>query len=155
MLNELEKQIVRELQDGLPLVPRPFMAIAEKLNISEEELLVKVKDFMERGVIRRFGAAVKHQELGFVANAMVVWNVPEKRIDEIGQRLATFEEVSHCYHRPNRPGWPYTLFTVVHGTNPQECREVAARLSQNVGIDDYQMLFSTAELKKSSMKYFV
>ncbi len=156
MLSQLDKEIIRALQEGLPLVSRPFLALAEKLGITEDELLAKVQDFAERGVIRRFGAAVRHQDLGFVSNAMVVWQVPEERIEEVGRLMATFDEVSHCYQRPARPpDWPYNLFTVVHGQTPEDCREIAARLSRASGIASYRLLFSVAELKKSSMKYFV
>ncbi|SHJ67154.1 siroheme decarboxylase subunit beta [Desulfofundulus thermosubterraneus] len=156
MLSQLDKEIIRALQEGLPLVSRPFLALAEKLGISEEELLVKVRDFVEQGIIRRFGAAVRHQDLGYVSNAMVVWQVPEERIEEVGRLMASFDEVSHCYQRPARlPDWPYNLFTVVHGQTREECREIAARLSRASGVANYRLLFSIAELKKSSMKYFV
>jgi DNA-binding Lrp family transcriptional regulator len=156
MLSQLDKEIIRALQEGLPLVSRPFLALAEKLGIGEEELLAKVRDFVDRGVIRRFGAAVRHQDLGYVSNAMVVWQVPEERIEEVGRLMASFDEVSHCYQRPARlPDWPYNLFTVVHGQTPQDCREIAARLSRTSGVANYRLLFSIAELKKSSMKYFV
>jgi len=155
LLTKVEKQLVRELQEGLPLVSRPFLAIAEKLNISEEEVLVRVKEFIERGIIRRFGAAVRHQDIGYVANAMVVWPVPEEKARETGQVMASFPEVTHCYQRPRVRGWPYTLFTVLHGQKEEQCREIAARLSMATGITGYRVLFSTAELKKSSMKYFL
>lgn len=155
MLNEIEKQLVRELQEGLPLVSRPFLAIAEKLKISEEEVLARVKEFMERGIIRRFGATVRHQDIGYVANAMVIWPVPEEKAQEIGQLMASFPEVTHCYQRSPARGWPYTLFTVLHGSKKEQCLKIAARLSAATGITDYRVLFSTAELKKSSMKYFL
>lgn len=156
MFSERDKQIIRELQEGLPLVSRPYQVLAKKLNMSEEELLTRVKDFIDRGIIRRFGAAVRHQDLGYVANAMVVWQVPEERIEEVGRLMATFGEVSHCYQRPARlPDWPYNLFTVVHGQTHEDCCEIAARLSRASGITNYRLLFSVAELKKGSMKYFV
>ncbi|MGB9802431.1 Lrp/AsnC family transcriptional regulator, partial [Desulfofundulus sp.] len=135
MLNQLEKDIIRTLQEGLPLVSRPFLVLAQKLGISEEELLSRVRDLVERGIIRRFGAAVRHQDLGYIFNAMVVWQVPEERIEEVGRLMASFDEVSHCYQRPARPPeWPYNLFTVVHGQTAQDCREIAARLSRASGI---------------------
>ncbi|MGB9905489.1 MAG: Lrp/AsnC family transcriptional regulator [Desulfotomaculales bacterium] len=154
MLNKLDRALVRELQEGLPLVKRPFLAIARKLQITEEEVLAKIEEFLANGVIRRFGAAVRHQDLGFVANAMVVWRVPPERTREVGQIMASFPEVTHCYERACPPGWPYNLYTVLHGRTEEECRAVAARLSAASGITDYQVLMSTAELKKSSMKYF-
>ncbi|WP_027364229.1 siroheme decarboxylase subunit beta [Desulfotruncus alcoholivorax] len=155
MLNKLEKQIIRELQTDIPLVPEPYRLIAEKLGISEQELMDIITKMIDRGIIRRFGAALRHQDLGFVANAMVVWEVPEAKISEVGQKMAEFKEVTHCYQRPSRPGWPYTLFTVVHGLNKDECREKAQVIAGATGIHKYELIFSTKELKKSSMKYFI
>jgi DNA-binding Lrp family transcriptional regulator len=154
MLTEMEKKIVRELQTGLSLESRPFLAIAEKLGITEVQLIDKVKNFMDRGIIRRFGATLRHQDIGFVANAMVVWKVEPGRIVEIGQRLADFPEVTHCYNRKSLPDWPYTIFTMVHGRTEENCREIARRMSQAVGVSDYQVIFSSKELKKNSMEYF-
>ncbi|WP_066635952.1 siroheme decarboxylase subunit beta [Desulfolucanica intricata] len=155
MLTEFEKQIVRELQNGLPLVSRPYQVIAERLGLSEEELMNKIKEFLDRGLMRRFGAAVRHQDLGYVANAMVVWEIPEDQILIVGQKMASFTEVSHCYQRPTYPDWPYNLFTMVHGQTKEECLAAAKRLSEATGMKKYKLMFSTAELKKSSMKYFV
>ncbi|HAU32639.1 MAG: Putative transcriptional regulator, AsnC family [Desulfotomaculum sp. 46_296] len=155
MLSEQEKELVRELQKGLPLVSRPFRDIADRLGVCEEEVVAKVKDFLARGIIRRFGAVVKHHDVGYVANAMVVWPVPEERIKEVGRVMASFPEVTHCYNRPSAPGWPYTLYTVIHGKKEQDCRSVAEKISLSTGITGYRILFSTAELKKSSMEYFL
>lgn len=156
MLSELDKRIIRELQEGLPLVSRPFLVLADRLNLSEAELLARIEDFIDRGVIRRFGAAVRHQDLGFVANAMVVWSVPEERLEAVGALLAGFDEVTHCYaRRAHPPEWPYNLFTMIHGQTEEECRQVAARLAAACGVQHYRLLFSAAELKKSSMKYFL
>lgn len=154
MLTEQDKQIIRELQNGLPLVSRPFKFMAEKLKMTEEEFIAKVRNFIENGQIRRFGAAVRHQDLGYVANAMVVWDVPADEISEVGQMMAGFEEVTHCYQRPRYPGWPYNLFTVVHGQTREECIQSAEKISRATGMEKYRLLFSTAELKKSSMRYF-
>ncbi|NPV30373.1 MAG: Lrp/AsnC family transcriptional regulator [Firmicutes bacterium] len=156
MLSPREKEMIRVLQEGVPLVNRPYRVLAEKLRMSEEELLDVVKDFIRRGIIRRFGALVRHQDLGYGANALVVWQVPEERIEEVGLLMAAFDEVSHCYQRPPRlPDWPYNLFTMIHGRSPDDCREIAARLARASGIEDYLLLFSTAELKKSCMNYFL
>lgn len=155
MLSEQEKELVRELQKGLPLVSRPFRDIADRFNVSEEEVIAKVKDFLSRGVIRRFGAVVKHQDVGYLANAMVVWPVPEERILEVGRMMSSFPEVTHCYNRPCAPEWPFTLYTVIHGKKAQDCRSVTDKISSSTGITGYRILFSTAELKKSSMEYFL
>ena len=155
MLTEMEKKIVRELQEGLSLERRPFLAIAERLGITEDQLIDKIKEFMVRGIIRRFGATLRHQDIGFVANAMVVWKVEPGQVVEIGQRLADFPEVTHCYNRKSPPGWPYNIYTMLHGRTEGNCREIARRMSEAVGVSDYQVIFSSKELKKNSMKYFV
>jgi DNA-binding Lrp family transcriptional regulator len=154
MLTEKEKQIIRELQRGIPLVSRPFKLLAQNLNTTEENLLDKIKYLLEHGYIRRFGATVRHYNLGYQANAMVVWNVPDELTEETGQIMAGFKEVSHCYQRPRRPGWPYNLFTVVHGRSREKCVQVVKKISLATGMKNYRLLFSTMELKKSSMRYF-
>ena len=154
MLSELDKAIIRELQDGLPLVSRPFLQLAGKLGLVEDELIERIKKMIDQGLIRRFGAAVRHQDLGFVANAMVVWDVPDELVMEVGGIMAGFEEVSHCYQRPRRPGWPYNLFTMVHGQTKESCERAAGRLAGAAGVESYRLLYSTAELKKSTMRYF-
>ncbi len=156
VLSDRDKEIVRVLQEGVPLVNRPFQALAGQLDMSEEELLETIEDFLRRGIIRRFGAVMRHQDLGYVANAMIVWQVPEDRIEEVGGIMAGFQEVTHCYQRPAYPpDWPYNLFTMVHGRKREDCREIASRLSKAAGIDNFRMIFSTDELKKSGMKYFL
>lgn len=155
MVTDLEKKIVRALQEGIPLVRRPYRAIAEKVGISEEELIESIKDMRSRGLIRRFGAAVRHQDLGYTSNAMIVWKVPAAEVDRVGAIFADYPEVSHCYERETSGSWRYNLFTMVHGKTPLKCREMAGEMSRISGIAEYQVLFSTGELKKESMKYFL
>ncbi|MFZ5595597.1 MAG: Lrp/AsnC family transcriptional regulator [Bacillota bacterium] len=154
MLTELEKNIVRELQRGLPLTERPFLEIAGRLNITEDDLVERVKNLVERGIIRRFGAAVRHQDLGFVSNAMVVWKVDEADIERAGRLFSGNSHVSHCYQRKTAEDWQYNLYTVVHGKTDEECRRIAGKMSELSGLKDYMVIFSTRELKKESMKYF-
>ncbi|MCG8403346.1 MAG: Lrp/AsnC family transcriptional regulator [Firmicutes bacterium] len=155
MLSNLEIKIVKELQAGLPLVERPYLEIARRVGLEEEELIAQIRDMIDRRLIRRFGAALKHQDLGYIANAMVVWDVPEEKAPAVGRIMAGFDEVSHCYQRPRRPGWPYTVFTVLHGHTREDCEKLAAKIAAAAGVSNYKLLFSTRELKKSSMKYFL
>lgn len=154
MLSKQDRQIIKELQNGLPLASRPYKIIADRLKISEEELIKRVGYLIENGFIRRLGAAVRHQNLGFQANAMVVWDVPDDKISGVGSIMAGFREVTHCYQRPRQANWPYNLFTMVHGHSREECAIIAGKIAQAVGINKYDLLFSTAELKKISMRYF-
>jgi DNA-binding Lrp family transcriptional regulator len=150
----LEKKIIHELQQDLPVVRRPFAAVAERVGISESELLEKVREFVADDIIRRFGATLRHQRSGFDANAMVVWEVEVERAEEVGNILASFREVSHCYQRPAMENWPYRLFTMIHGSSPEVCREIAQRMADAVGVEKYDLLFTQEELKKTTMAYF-
>ncbi|HVJ48121.1 Lrp/AsnC family transcriptional regulator [Desulfitobacterium sp.] len=149
-----DKALIRVLQGNLPNSLTPFAELAQTLQWTEKEVLEQTLSLLERNLIRRFGAVLRHQKVGFTANAMGVWPVPEDRAQEIGEKMATFREVSHCYQRPTLPDWPYTLFTMIHGRSAEDCQDVMERIAQATGVEGYRMLFSQAELKKSSMQYF-
>jgi len=155
MLTTLEKKIIASLQGNIPVTQRPFLELADEIGISEEEYLKVVASLSERGIIRRFGATLKHQNSGFRANAMVAWKVDEDRVQDVGRTMASFHEVTHCYRRDPAPTWPYNLYTMVHGPDEESCHSIAARISKATGVDDYSLLFSTKELKKTSMHYFI
>ena len=154
MLTDIEKRIIASIQEDMAVCARPYIAIAQKLGITEAELLDCLKDLSRRGVIRRFGATLRHQRAGFSANAMVAWKVDEDRIEEVGQKMATFHQVSHCYRRNPTADWPYNLYTMVHASNEQACHETAQKMSRATSVQDYTLLFSREELKKTSMVYF-
>lgn len=155
MFSQIDKAIVRALQEDLPLEPNPYEIIAQQIGISEELLLEKIKEFQEKGYIRRFGAALRHREMGLKANPMIVWQVPEEKIEEVGTTLSKYPEVTHCYNRPTLPKLPYNIFSMIHGESFEECSHLAEKMSQEVGIKEYKLLFSEEELKKTSMKYFL
>ena len=153
-LSEVEKALVRIFQGDLPLESRPFRRAAAELGLSEEELLAHLRSLQQEGILRRFGAALRHRKAGIVANAMVVWRVPEEQVAVAGQKLAAFKEVTHCYQRQSRPEWPYNLYAMIHGQNRRQCHLLAQRLAAAIDNHNYQLIFSTAELKKESMRYF-
>ncbi|MBF0241625.1 MAG: Lrp/AsnC family transcriptional regulator [Desulfamplus sp.] len=154
MLTTLEKKIIASLQGNIPVTSHPFLELAQNIGVSEAEYLNVVKSLSERGIIRRFGATLKHQNSGFKANAMVAWRVDEDRVQDVGRIMASFDEVTHCYRRNPAPTWRYNLYTMVHGPDEDACRAIAAKLSKASRVDDYTLLFSTRELKKTSMNYF-
>ena len=154
-LTQLEKKIIASLQGDIPVIERPYLKLAEEIGISEEEFLTTMNNLNDRRLIRRFGATLKHQNSGFNANAMVAWIVDEKKAIETGKKMATFDEVSHCYRRNPVPGWDYNLYTMVHATDKKSCYKIVEKISNAVNIDKYAILFSKKELKKTSMKYFV
>ncbi len=153
-LSEEDRKIIAGIQGDLPLTEEPFKELADKLGIPEERLLEKIRSYVEKGYIRRLGAALRHRETGFAANGMGVWKVPPEKADETGETMATFSQVSHCYQRPTFPGWDYNLFTMIHGKTEEECRATAKAISEATGITEYKILFSSRELKKSTMLYF-
>jgi DNA-binding Lrp family transcriptional regulator len=154
MIDPLDKKVIQLVQGDLPLHPRPFALLAEQLGIPEHELIARIQSLKEKGVIRRFGATLRHQEAGFSSNAMVAWNVPEERVKEVGKTLAAFREVTHCYQRSGSERWPYNLYTMIHGDDREECHGIARRMSEEVGVEAYVLLFSEKEFKKTSMQYF-
>jgi DNA-binding Lrp family transcriptional regulator len=154
MLKDLEKKIIAALQEDMSITARPYLEISEKLGITEEKFLEHLQILCDRGIIRRFGATLRHQKTGFTANAMGAWQVDEERIEEVGNRLASFKQVSHCYRRNPTQGWPFNLYTMIHANDEESCRQTARDMSREVGVENYSLLFSRKELKKTSMVYF-
>jgi DNA-binding Lrp family transcriptional regulator len=154
MLTDLEKKVIASIQQDMPILDRPYLEIARRIGISEDDLLATLRSLCERGVIRRFGATLRHQRTGYKANAMAAWKVEESRIDEVGQAMAAFQQVSHCYRRNPAPPWPYNLYTMVHADDEAACRKAARRMADAAGVGEYALLFSREELKKTSMVYF-
>jgi DNA-binding Lrp family transcriptional regulator len=154
MLTEIEKEIIAAVQGDLPIVPCPYRDLAAQVGISEAAFMETLQQLCDRGVIRRFGATLRHQRSGFEANVMVAWVVDEDRIEEVGRKMAAFKQVSHCYRRDPNGDWPYNLYTMVHAVDRPTCREIARKMSASTGVGDYALLFSQKELKKTSMTYF-
>jgi DNA-binding Lrp family transcriptional regulator len=145
--------LLRQLQGDLPVEKRPFRAVASRAGVNEEAVLDAIGTLAQQGVIRKFGAILRHQRAGITRNAMVIWAVPPDRTEEAGNIFASFPEITHCYER--RPPFEgrYNLFTMIHaGKGPLE--ELIAKISGKAVIGDYQVLESLEEFKKSSMEYF-
>ncbi len=155
VVTEEDKQYIRELQKDLEIVNRPFLKYAQKLGVTEEQLLEKVKHYEEIGVMRRFAAILRHRDVGFVANGMIVWKVPTKRIEEVGEKLGAFPQISHCYQRPVYQDWPYNVFSMVHCKSFPDAESMAKEIQKHINVDDYRILFSAREFKKTRVEYFV
>jgi DNA-binding Lrp family transcriptional regulator len=153
-VSESDKIMIRVLQQDLPLVGEPFDQWARQAGVSAAELLAAASDFLHRGVMRRFAAVLHHRQAGFAANAMGVWAVPLDEAETFGHTAAAFPAVSHCYLRKSYPDWPYTLFTMIHGTSRQKCETLMAEIAAATGIQDYAALYSTKEYKKMRLQYF-
>ena len=154
MLTDIEKSVIAAIQGDIAVTGRPYRRIAESLGIPEDRLLEILRDLCDRGVIRRFGATIRHQKSGFTANAMVAWRVAEERIETVGRIMAGFGQVSHCYRRNPTGDWPYNLYTMIHARNEASCHETARKMAEKSAVTDYALLFSRRELKKTSMRYF-
>ena len=147
-----EIRVARELQGDIPLDERPFARIADTTGLNEEDVLAIAERLRAAGIIRKFGAVLRHQRVGYTHNLMVLWAVPADRCGEAGERLAAFREITHCYERTPPFAGRYNLFTMVHLRRTEEMRlqEMAAA----IGSDDFQVLRSLEEFKKTSMGYF-
>ena len=154
-LTEYEIDVVREVQEDLSLDVRPFDKMSARLGLTPAGLFDIMRDFEARGVMRRYSAVLHHRKAGFRSNAMSVWRVPEERKLEVGQALANSRWVSHCYERPVFEDWPYSHFAMIHATSRARCESVAKELSELTGVDDYILLYSTREYKKTRVRYFV
>nr|WP_162476279.1 Lrp/AsnC family transcriptional regulator [Nitrososphaera sp. AFS] len=154
-LSNRDKDFIRELQKELKIVQEPFKDMAMNLGITTSQLFAKAKEYEELGVMRRFAAILRHRDAGFAANGMVVWKVPNSKIDEIGYKLAAFPQVSHCYQRPVYSDWPFNLFSMIHARAIESAEEMADHMSDSIGIKEYKILFSLREFKKERVKYFV
>ena len=153
-LTDVEVATISIVQEDLPLVERPFAAQAEQIGCTEDEVLEMLASFKERKLMRRFAAVMNHRSAGYKANAMGVWAVPEDELEEIGPQMAGFARVSHCYKRPTYDDWPYSVFTMVHGMNARECEDTITAIKDETGVDEFALLWSVKEYKKTRVRYF-
>ena len=154
-LAPLDRAILEATQAGLPLAPAPYAEIAQRIGISEAEVLARLQDMIVRGIIRRIGIAANHYRLGLVANGMTVWDVDDARVDALGERVGALPAVSHCYRRPRRlPLWPYNLFAMLHGRSRADVEREARAVAELLGpaCRGHDILYSSAVLKKTGLR---
>lgn len=155
IIDDVDRQLIVATQKGLPLDPRPYNLIADEIGITASEVRQRLERMLNEGVIRRIGAVPNHYRLGYRANGMTVWNVPDEKIHELGQKVGALEFVSHCYQRPRHlPEWPYNLFAMVHAREHDEAMELVGKISELLGDANLgsEVLFSTRILKKSGLR---
>lgn len=157
VLDDLQAmQLRRLLEAGLPLATRPYQVLAERLGASEAAVLEQVRLWSESGLFRRVGLVIKHRAMGFRANAMLVMDIPDEQVDEVGRKLGEAAGVNLCYQRPRRlPDWPYNLFCMVHGRERQQVCELIDALLAAHGLSDvpHQLLFSTRAFKQCGGRF--
>ncbi len=155
MIDDIDRSLIVATQSGLPLVQRPYHAIAEQLGLSADEVMRRLRALLETGVIRRIGAVPNHYAIGWTANGMTVWDVADESVDELGAKIGALDFVTHCYRRPRAlPTWPYNLFAMVHGASRDECSAKAAEIRALLGdaCRARDILYSTSILKKNGLR---
>jgi len=154
-LDDFDRALIAATQGGLPLVPRPYDAVGERLGVPGQQVRERLAQMLESGLVRRIGAVPNHYRLGFTANGMSVWDVDDALVDQLGERIGQLPGVSHCYRRPRRlPSWPYNLFAMLHGRTRAEVEQQAVQLRELLGTAcrGHDILYSTAILKKTGLR---
>jgi DNA-binding Lrp family transcriptional regulator len=154
-IDPIDRRIVAATQAGLPLCPRPYHKIAEELGLEPQEVMGRLDRMLAERVIRRIGAVPNHYAVGYRANGMSVWDLPDERVSELGRRVGALEFVSHAYRRPRRPPlWPYNLFAMVHGRSRAEVEDKVRRITELLGAEarGHDVLYSTRVLKKTGLR---
>ena len=156
VLSEQDYRLIAEIQGGLPLSSRPYTEIGLRLGLSEEQVIERIGALQESGIIKRMGIVVRHHELGYTANAMVVWDVPDDQVDAVGEELGSQPCVTLCYQRPRKlPQWPYNLFCMIHGQERERVLDHISRIVESQGLQriPHKILFSGKRFKQRGAKY--
>ena len=154
-LSDLEKKVLSAIQHGMPMSAQPYQDLADKIGITTEQLLGMLRDWKADKRIRRLGAIVNHFQMGHGVGAMVVWSVPDERVQQVGELFASFPKVSHAYQRPYKKQWPYNLYTMVHATSTDELEQTIRDMSRQSGVTEFHALKTVRELKKVPPTYIV
>ena len=151
-----DRALIKAVEHGLPIVSRPYAEIAKQLGSTEQDVITRLQRLFDNGAIKRYGVVVRHKELGYTANGMVVWDVPDDRVEELGICIGKYECVTLSYRLPRRlPDWPYNLFTMVHGRNREEVTQKVEEIALNCGLPEinHTILFSTRRFKQRGASY--
>jgi len=155
-LSDRHARLINALQDGLPLVPRPYAEIGRMIGMDEEDVIAALQELLDCGLIKRLGVIVRHRKLGYRANGMAVWDVPDDQVADIGRRFSSHSFVTLCYRRPRRrPDWPYNLFCMVHGRDRNVVRDQVEFLANACGVAEVprSVLFSNRCFKQRGAKF--
>jgi len=155
-LDDIDQALITLMQRGLPLSPTPYADLGKKLQLDEDEVIQRIQKLDNDNVIKRLGVVVRHHELGYKANAMTVWNIPDELVSELGTCMGQFDFVTLCYRRPRRlPEWPYNLFTMIHGKDREDVLANIALLAKRCNLDEVErkVLFSTRRFKQRGAIY--
>jgi DNA-binding Lrp family transcriptional regulator len=151
-----DRALIKAVEHGLPITSRPYADIAKKLGSTEQDVIARLQYLIDSGAIKRYGVVVRHKELGYTANGMVVWDIPDNKVEEMGICIGKYDCVTLSYRRPRRlPEWPYNLFTMVHGSNRDEVTKKVEEIAEKCGLQDinHTILFSTRRFKQRGASY--
>ncbi len=155
-LSSEDRALIKAVQSGLPVVSRPYAEIAKQLNSSEADVISRLQYLIDKGAIKRYGVVVRHKELGYTANGMVVWDIPDDKVEEMGLCIGNYDCVTLSYRRPRRlPDWSYNLFTMVHGSSREEVTQKVEEIVEKCGLQniEHNILFSTRRFKQRGASY--
>lgn len=157
MIDAIDSLLIASLQNGLPIVSRPYQYIGHQLGLEESEVIERLFKLKQQGIIKRHGVIVNHRKLGYLYNAMVVFDIPDALIQEIGQKMGQMRFVNLCYQRPRQGSvWPYNLYCMIHGKNRETVLAQLDQLIANCGIEsfNYEVLFSKQCFKQKGASYY-
>ncbi len=155
-MTDQDRALLAAIENGLPLSPRPYGEIADRLGWDEGRVIERLRQLTDNGTIKRFGVIVRHRQLGYRANAMTVFDIDDVWLAAAGVALAALPYVTLCYRRPRRPPtWPYNLFCMIHGRNEDEVRAQVHEAAVAAGISDCarKILFSRQCFKQRGARY--
>lgn len=156
LTQQQQEALKAAIQDGLPLTAQPYATLADALNIDESSIIAQMTAWLEEGYIKRLGLVVRHHAVGYRANAMVVWNIPDHHVDALGERLRNHPAITLCYRRPRRlPDWPYNLFCMIHGKDRTLVLQQIDKIIQQFRLQDvnHAVLFSNRQFKQTGGRY--
>jgi DNA-binding Lrp family transcriptional regulator len=154
--DDTDRRLLAAIAQGLPLVPHPFAEVGKRIELGEHEVIARLERLKQSGVVRRLGVVVRHHELGYGANAMVVWDVPDGQVTELGRCLAGFDFITLCYRRPRRlPAWRYNLYCMIHGKTREEVFSNLEWMVNRCGLQKlpHETLFSRRRFKQCGAVY--
>ena len=158
MIDIVDRRLIEILQDGLPLVSRPYEVIGTQLELSEDEVISRLSRLKQQGLIKRMGVIVNHRRVGYLANAMVVFDVPDDLVKQIGGHVSQFNFINLCYQRPRQgEQWPYNLYCMIHGKNRKKVLYQLDHLIESCGLGLFrrEVLFSKKCFKQRGALYKV
>ena len=155
MLDAQDRQLLEHIQLGLPVCPRPYLEIGKLCGMTEAEVIERLTRLKQQGLIKRMGVIVKHRQLGYHANAMIVWNIPDNLIKQRGSVISQFSFVTLCYQRPRQPEWPYNLYCMIHGKDKASVLKQLEQLVDACSLSafDQEILFSNRCFKQRGAIY--